>query len=264
MIRIIYGEIWKEVKFDFSYTNEIKLEISNFGRVRRIVSETEMKILEGAINHGYKSIKLKFFTLRPPATQKRIDIMRGQIAELVRQTGKMRTRNKVRRVKDNSFYETEKKINEQTSLLNTLKEKYQKAYRISELKRTVNKAYLVHRLVAEYFVERPSKDHKLVAHLDHNKLNNQYKNIQWMTREENVEHQKKSPKVIAAKQAKKYKKRNENSKVYKLTSTKVMLIKKKINQNVPLRTLSKTFKVTETQLLRIKRGENWADIQPAN
>jgi len=103
----------------------------------------------------------------------------------------------------------------------------------------------------------------LASHLDFDKKNNHVSNLVWMTREENAEHQKKSPVVIREKEQRKFKVRNENTKVYKLTSTKVMLIKKKINQGVSLRKLSKTFKVTETQLLRIKRGENWGHVPAA-
>ena len=264
MTGALYGEIWKEVKFDFVHINEIKIEVSNLGRVRSCTVEIDGKILSGTILGGYKTIRLKFFTERPPRTQKRIDFMRHQIAELVRQIGKMRTRNKAELVRDSSCFEVEKEIKVQTQLLDRLKEKYQKEYRASELKRTINKGESVHRLVADKFVDRPTPEHNLVAHIDHNKLNNHYNNLKWMTRQENVEHQKTSPQVIAARQERKTRKPKEDTKVYKLTSTKVMLIKKKINHGVALRTLAKTFKVTETQLLRIKRGENWANVQPAN
>jgi hypothetical protein len=42
-----------------------------------------------------------------------------------------------------------------------------------------------------------------------------------------------------------------------------MLLKKLLNQGKPMRTLVKQFKVTNTQILRIKRGENWADVEAA-
>jgi uncharacterized protein YerC len=42
-----------------------------------------------------------------------------------------------------------------------------------------------------------------------------------------------------------------------------MLLKKMLNQGKPMRTLVKQFKVTDTQILRIKRGENWGDIEAA-
>jgi hypothetical protein len=42
-----------------------------------------------------------------------------------------------------------------------------------------------------------------------------------------------------------------------------MLLKKLLNQGRPMRMLVKQFKITDTQILRIKRGENWADVQAA-
>ena len=42
-----------------------------------------------------------------------------------------------------------------------------------------------------------------------------------------------------------------------------MLIKKKIAEGMSLRALAKQFKVTETQIRRIKSGENWGHVQAA-
>lgn len=42
-----------------------------------------------------------------------------------------------------------------------------------------------------------------------------------------------------------------------------MLIKKRLNEGKSLSILAKQFKVTTTQLSRIKRGINWNDIQAA-
>jgi len=42
-----------------------------------------------------------------------------------------------------------------------------------------------------------------------------------------------------------------------------MLLKKLLNQGKPMKQLVKQFKVTDTQIFRIKRGENWADIEAA-
>lgn len=49
------------------------------------------------------------------------------------------------------------------------------------------KTFLVHRLVAKYFVENPLKK-GYVNHIDGNKLNNNYKNLEWVTAKENMEH----------------------------------------------------------------------------
>ncbi|MCW3109474.1 MAG: Helix-turn-helix domain of resolvase, partial [Segetibacter sp.] len=34
MIKNYPGESWKEVRFDFEFTNDYRLEVSNFGRLK--------------------------------------------------------------------------------------------------------------------------------------------------------------------------------------------------------------------------------------
>ncbi len=50
-----------------------------------------------------------------------------------------------------------------------------------------NKSYMIHRLVAELFVDNIQK-HPCVNHKDGNKLNNDYKNLEWCTHSQNSQH----------------------------------------------------------------------------
>jgi len=54
---------------------------------------------------------------------------------------------------------------------------------------SVRKWQYIHRLVAEYYVVKPQTKKKLwVNHMDGNKANNHYTNLEWSTIQENIRH----------------------------------------------------------------------------
>ena len=114
----------------------------------------------------------------------------------------------------------------------------------------------VHKLVAEFFVKRPSENHKYVIHLDYDKLNNHHENLQWVTKKEMIEHNRSNPNVIN-------RSRPKSSKNYKLNESKVRMIKKMLSSdsNTRLKMIAKQFGITHTQLNRIRSGENWGHVQ---
>jgi len=257
-------EIWKEFNFPFEYINQMKAEVSNFGRVKTYTKiNPEGRIINGTVVGGYPVVRLKFFTKRDEDLTHKFKYLRKQINSLVVSVKRMKLKLKELPQRNQEYYSLKKEITESESLWASMEKSYRKEYRGDELKRTYNFGGLIHRMVALCFLEQPTESHNLASHIDHNKSNNHISNIVWMNRKESSAHQLRSPTVILEKEQRKLKERNENTKVYKLTSTKVMLIKKKINQGISLRHLSKTFKVTETQLLRIKRGENWGHVPAA-
>lgn len=245
------GEQWKTVKFDFEFTNNGRIEVSNFGRLRTFNKLSDGNIINGSMINGYRILRLKLYKPRDEKIQKRFDYLQQQVFKLIR---------KLKSLKDNN--ESKKTIADTAELLDTLKTNLSKKFQNDLKERTINYHSLVHRLVAACFLKNPTARHTIVAHLDHNKLNNRAHNLQWMTPEENYEHQKNSPHVIKEKQERRHR-RKENSRATKLTVTKVMLLKKMLNQNKPMKQLVKQFKVTDTQIFRIKRGENWSDIEAA-
>lgn len=122
----------------------------------------------------------------------------------------------------------------------------------------------IHRLVANLFLTKPSEDHNIVIHLDFQKKNNYFKNLRWVTLKEKKEHEQKSPMVIAAR---KKAKETPPTEGHKLTSTDVLRIKKKIwdpERKTRLKIIAKQFNISEMQLYRIKRGENWSHIRVPN
>ncbi|MEP7231535.1 MAG: HNH endonuclease [Ginsengibacter sp.] len=245
------GEQWKTVKFDFEFTNDFRLEVSNFGRLRTFNIVSDGNIINGSMINGYRIVRLKLYTPRDEKTQNRLNYLQKQSLKLSR---------KLKSLKENK--ESKKTIEETANLLDSFKKNLSKKFQDDLKERTVNYHSLIHRLVAKYFLKKPTTKQTIVAHLDHNKLNNRAHNLKWMTPEENYEHQKSSPYVIKEKLERRYR-RNTNSGVTKLTVTKVMLLKKMLKQGKPMKQLVKQFKVTDTQIYRIKRGENWADIEAA-
>jgi anti-sigma28 factor (negative regulator of flagellin synthesis) len=254
------NEKWAVVKPPFKFTNNLKIEVSNFGRIRTSTKIAEKRILKGTLINGYPIVRFKLFQKRSADVQKALDNKRNRILQL---TGKIKNQQaELKTLKRGSgpYAGLKKQIENAHVELNGLKESYRKAFRKDELERTINYAPLIHRLVAENFVRKPSAKHSIVAHLDHNKRNNHYSNLKWMTQSDNIEHQKKSPVVIKEKKNR-IGKRPANATGYKLNEKKVAEIKKRINKGEALSKISSKFDVSETQLLRIKRGINWGDVK---
>lgn len=119
------------------------------------------------------------------------------------------------------------------------------------------KTFLVHKLVAMVFIEKESDDQTIAIHLDWNKKNNYFKNIQWVTRE--AAYERIMPRL---QEINKIKNKGivRNSKL-KPEDVKVLkgMLEKGVKQNV----IAKLFSISEMQVTRIKRGENWGKIKTA-
>jgi hypothetical protein len=125
-----------------------------------------------------------------------------------------------------------------------------------------NKHLFISKLVAEYFIPKTSEEQVYVLHLDRKRDNDDFRNLRWATKEEMIEHSRKSPFVKQAKLN--LIAHNLNSNGRKLTVTKVMLIKKllaKPEQTTRLKMIAKQFGVSEMQIRRIKSGENWSQVK---
>src|SRR4051812_38510090 len=131
------------------------------------------------------------------------------------------------------------------------------SYRVSPDSKK-RKYLFLYKLVAEYFIPKSSDDQKHVLHLDYKRDHDKINNLAWATREEMLEHGRKSPHVIAARGKRK---RGDGR---KLTSTQVIRLKKQLldpERKTRLKILAKQFGVSQMQLQRIKTGENWGHIE---
>lgn len=132
-------------------------------------------------------------------------------------------------------------------------------YRTLNLHRPDDKGTLyIHREMARIFLKRPSARHKYVVHKNHNKLDNNIRNLRWATLEEMIGHQQQSPAKIA------YKEKQANRKEgLKLTALQVKRIKNILgnrNRSITIKKLAHDYGVSEMTMYRIKSGENWARI----
>jgi hypothetical protein len=132
-------------------------------------------------------------------------------------------------------------------------------YRTLNLHRPGNKGTLyIHREMAKIFLKKKSPHYNYVIHLNHNKLDNDLKNLSWVIPEQMIVHQQKSPAKIA------YKKIQANRSVgLKLNATQVKKIKEILtdpNRVITIKRLAKKYSVSEMTIYRIKSGENWKRI----
>ena len=139
-------------------------------------------------------------------------------------------------------------------------------YRIRRGKKILYRHKFFYKLVAEKFLAKPSDDQVYVLHLDHNLSNDLVGNLKWATRQEMIEHQRTNPKVlisrkISTKRLLEYNKKRDG---YKLTTTKVMYIKKLLanpNRKTRMKMIARRFGISEMHLYRIKTGKNWGHVK---
>lgn len=149
---------------------------------------------------------------------------------------------------------------------NILNGSYSDGYKTFRYGRTENgkktyKTLFIYKLVAEYFIPKDSEEQLYVLHLDYVRDNDFVKNLKWATYDDKMAHYRKSPHVIKSKLN--LIAHNLKADGRKLTSTNVIHLKKLLNNpnnKTRIKMLAKQFGISEMQVNRIKRGENWSHI----
>jgi hypothetical protein len=122
-----------------------------------------------------------------------------------------------------------------------------------------SKALFSHQAIGVSFLKKHSPKCKFVIHLDHNKANNDISNLKWATKDEQVEHSKKSPYVLQAAARKVY----TGATARKLDEKKVIALKKEIwnpKRKASLKQIAAKYGIAEMNLYRIKNGELWFHV----
>lgn len=117
--------------------------------------------------------------------------------------------------------------------------------------------FCVHKLTAETFLPPPEEGQTVVIHLDWNKKNNYFKNLCWVSKEESYQRMH----ARLSENRKKSGKRVTNS---RLKNADILVLKEMLQKGVKQKVIAKLFRISEMQVTRIKRGENWADVVPSN
>jgi DNA-directed RNA polymerase specialized sigma subunit len=127
-------------------------------------------------------------------------------------------------------------------------------YNVSLRVKGKKRSYLVHKLTAELFIPKENDLQDVVIHLDWNKTNNHVDNLQWVTKEESYrrmhkvlqEARKKAGKIVTSS---------------KLTPEDVKVLKGLLQKGVKQNLIAKLFAISEMQVSRIARNENWAEVE---
>jgi hypothetical protein len=117
------------------------------------------------------------------------------------------------------------------------------------------KTVLVHKLTAESFVQKAS-DHDMVVHLDWNKGNNYFKNLKWVNRDEGY------ARILT----RLHERNRNNPRKRKVTNSKLAIkdievLKSMLERGVKQKVIAQLFCISEMQVSRIKRGENWGQVK---
>ncbi len=118
-----------------------------------------------------------------------------------------------------------------------------------------------YKMIAEAFLPKTAEDQEYIIHLDYVRDNDKLSNLKWVNKAEKFEHINKSPRMIENRQ--KLINYNIKSDGQKLTSTQVIRIKKMMQRKERTtrnKIIAKQFNISETQLSRIIKGENWGHI----
>lgn len=106
---------------------------------------------------------------------------------------------------------------------------------------------LVHRLVAETFIEKEGSNLNVVNHKDCNQKNNYYKNLEWCTQKQNLHHAKQNGKIEGG----------ESLPQSKLKYSDCLDIEEMHKSGTSFRSISEIYNVSERTIRRVVKKETY-------
>ncbi len=257
IIQNLRGEIWKEYPLWEERANtKFRLFVSNFGRVKSVNTHCpEGRLLKGSRREGYPIISMRLFNERSKYVQGKIDEY-NQIIDLLQQEIK-----DLRRIKNMPQDIVAARLVTVRANRDEMVQTRKKFIHKTDKKRTVHVHVLVHRAVAELFLEKTEKD-EVVIHKDFVKDHNHVDNLEWVSREESFNRYSQNPYYLSGKYKEQFQNLDRRTpRNQKLKKEEVLYIKEKLAQGKTLKELAKKFGVSDMQIHRIKTGENWSSVK---
>jgi uncharacterized protein YdcH (DUF465 family) len=258
------GEKWVRLHFsnlpDYAQEN-VHAEISNCGRLRTFSQVSRGNLIHGTVTRTrLTTVQLSFLSMRTEEEDARFHRIRDELKTF-------RHDIKKREKEIDTMYKTgipitkriEDKLKQDKETYAEMKEIFNKRTKKEEETRKMRYGGYIHRMVAETFVPRPSEEHYIVIHLDHDNQNNHHTNLKWVTHDESIAHNNLNPKIVKDREGRRFNKANKS---YKLNEEKVKLIKKALARGRTAAELAKQFGVSDGQVRHIRRGGSWGDVKP--
>lgn len=256
------GEKWARLQFANlpEYAQEsVHAEISNCGRLRTFSQVSRGNLIHGTITRTrLTTVQLSFLTMRNEVEDARFHRIRDELKTF-------RHDLKKREKEIDTMYKTgipitrriEDKLKQDKETYTEMKEMFKKSTKKEEETRKIRYGGYIHRMVAERFVARPSEEHYIVIHLDHDNQNNHHTNLKWVTHDESIAHNNRNPNILKDREGRRF---NKSNKSYKLNEEKVKLIKKALARGKTPAELAKQFGISDGQVRHIRRGGSWSDV----
>lgn len=246
------NEIWKEFPLNYQHENFFKIEFSNYGRIKTYNSHfPEGNIIKGTLQGGFPMIRCTLFKKRKEHDVLKIEEIQIKIDEFNQKLKDLGTSKNVKEEKEIIRSERDIWVKKRMALNKKI-----------DKKRKIYIGILIHKAVAELFLEKPeNKNQKFVIHKDFDKTNNNFENLAWANQEEINARSKQHPKNILHAFKKQFEPKIPEVKNSKLTENEVLRIKLRLKKGDSMKKLSQQFGVSDMQIHRIKTGENWSHVK---
>ena len=242
-------EIWAEHPTNTEGTSFTKFEISNFGRLRIFNNlSPEGRITTGTLVHGVPTYTYKIYKQAPERDAQKL----AEIEEKYQEARKMVAKFRYQPLKLEQFKKERDKLKESKKKMN------RKVLR----KRESSVVLVLHRLVAEHFLERPAEEDKVfVIHKDFDKTNNHVDNLAWANQDEISARHSQQPKLILHKFERQLYNIPQPPRNTKLSENDVLYIKKRLKKNDAVEKLAQRFNLSVAAINNIKQGKTWKNVK---